>query len=250
MQITIQTIAGTGKQNSDDSIVLKDKVYYESSSGVETEKLSVVSICDGVGGIAGGRKASLFVSESLATAKFYDEDETAIRAFFQRLNNSLLCYAEKNLDEKYMSTTCTALINTSQGLFVAHIGNCRLYRMQGKYLKQLSTDQTMYHLLKSSGVFEENEITNKNEIYACLGGGNQDYSNSLVVKKLGDNYSNETFILTSDGIHDYLSEEVMEKILVESMSDEYALNKIVEKAKACGSKDDCSIVIIRNNKLI
>lgn len=246
MQITVQTIAGKSKQNSDDSVVVSGNVFYETLTCIETETLQFVSICDGVGGNAGGKKASLFVSEKLATTSCDSMDECGLKSFFSKLNRELIDYAKTFPQEKNMATTCTALINSQLGFYLVHVGNCRLYKLQGIYLKQLSSDQTIHQLLKTCAVFEESDLTNKNEIYACMGGGSDDYCSSLVVKKLGDSYKNELLILTSDGIHDYLTEEELEQILINSDNDECATRNIIEMAREKGSSDDCSIVIIRS----
>lgn len=246
MTITIYTMQEKTKLNSEDSVVAEKMVFSETMHCIDTKTWHVISICDGVGGNPGGKEASLFVSNMIASASFDDMNEEEIKAFFSKINNELLCYAATLPDEKNMATTCTALINSNNGLFLVHIGNCRLYKLQGKYLKQLSSDQTIHQLLKSSCVFEDAEKNNKNEIYACMGGGSTQYSYHLIVKKLGESYKNENLIMTSDGIHDYVSDAEMERLLNESEDDKSAVRKIVNFARNNGSTDDCSIIIVRS----
>lgn len=87
------------------------------------------------------------------------------------------------------------------------IGNTRAYVLQGRYLKQLTVDHTVYNKLLKMGRIDEASQCNKNEIPNCLGGKDASLASALSVTPL------QTFsllLLTSDGVHDFVSIDELE----------------------------------------
>ena len=145
-----------------------------------------------------------------------------------------------------MATTFSGLIFTQASVYLVHIGNTRVYRRQGMYLKQITTDQTMYQLLLSRCMYEDAENCNKNEIYACFGGGNSAYIQPLIIEKIDNIQDDDIFVMTSDGVHEYVPIENVESLIgMDSDRYEEQLSNIVMNARKNGSPDDCSIVTIR-----
>ena len=66
--------------------------------------------------------------------------------------------------------------------------------------------------------------------------------NLLQVSILERDYSG--FLITSDGIHDYLDEEVLEDFIAECDYSEQSFERLIQKAKDSGSSDDKSILLI------
>ena len=86
---------------------------------------------------------------------------------------------------------------------------------------------------------------NKNEIRGCFGGGNSAYADSLVVKRIENGVNVTTFLLTSDGIHEFVDIDTMEALLTEGTDDSEIVKKLVCLALENGSKDDMTAVIVR-----
>ena len=106
-----------------------------------------------------------------------------------------------------MATTFTAMIISAEKGIFAHTGNTRICQLNGSYLKQLTDDHTMYQYLLDTGNFEGAENCNRNMINSCLGGGRDDYLRNLDVKAFYEEKIPSGFIMTSDGIHEYNSED-------------------------------------------
>ena len=137
------------------------------------------------------------------------------------------------------------MVAAKDGYYLIHAGNTRLYVMQGSYLKQLTTDHTTYNWLMECGQYEAAETCRKSEINCCFGGGTQRYANRLIVEKVFGKYFPDTFLLTSDGIHDFVSLDCMEDALSSSDSDSEAAQIITDTARKNGSTDDTTIIILR-----
>ena len=140
-----------------------------------------------------------------------------------------------------MATTLTGLCVKDGVMKLFHIGNTRIYAMQGHYLKQLTSDHTVYNWLKSLGRLEEAEACNKNEITSCFGGGDEKLLQKLQIQSVS---AVKTLLITSDGIHEYVSIDDLENILNSDIPNEEKCTAMQEAAQNAGSTDDMTAVLI------
>lgn len=230
MKISAVTRCGSGKNNSEDRILIGSRILCNEEFTGEVPPC-VIGIADGVGGNAGGDIAAQFVCERLSE---YAPDMDG----FAGVNAALLEFARKTPGKETMASTFSGIF---PGGKLLHIGNTRVYAVQGGYLKQLTEDMTTYNYLRSLRRFEEAEHCRKNEITACFGGGIP----FLFKPYIADQDIFGSFIITSDGVHDYLNIDIIEDILSSSKNDIGTCQKVVKKALECGSDDDISILIVR-----
>ena len=109
----------------------------------------------------------------------------------------------------------------------------------------MTVDHTTYDWLVECGQYEAAKTCRKSEINCCIGGGSQKYIKRLVVEKIFDDFFPNTLLLTSDGIHDFVTIDCMEDTLSSSNSDFDAIRIIAELARKNGSTDDTTIIILR-----
>lgn len=227
MKISAVTRCGSGKNNSEDRILIGSRILCDEEFSGEVPPC-VIGIADGVGGNAGGDIAAQFVCERLAECS-PDGDG------FAAVNAALLELARKTPGKERMASTFSGIF---PGGKLLHIGNTRVYAVQGGYLKQLTEDMTTYNYLRSLGRFEEAEHCRKNEITACFGGG----SVSFFMPGTSE-ISAGRVLITSDGVHDHISADIIEDILSGADSDISACRRIVQAALEHGSEDDISVMI-------
>jgi protein phosphatase len=193
----------------------------------------IIGISDGVGGNAGGELASQFLCERVLSLS---EGNILYKA--TDLNESLLKYAFSINGKEKMAATFSAVV-FGEDTRILHIGNTRIYAVQGSYLKQLTTDHTTYNHLKLRGLHEEAEHCNKSEIVSCFGGGTNKLfspdSKIVTFRKI---------LMTSDGIHDYVDIDSMEDIICSEKSNAEKCNEILNIASDNGSCDDMSIIFV------
>ena len=143
-----------------------------------------------------------------------------------------------------MATTLSGVASFNGATQVFSIGNTRVYLLQGrKYLKQLTTDDTTLNYLLATGQLSPEEAESfdrKNEITACFGGG---AAHLFKMKCSTIESLSSPFMMTSDGIHDYISIDLMEDIIAENGITVLACEAMISAARAAGSKADISIVI-------
>ena len=244
MIVTAAVRKGTNKQACDDIAIINGSVINEATYAGQPSSLRIVGVTDGVGGNSGGKEASTFVAGALAKLGFASS-EAAIREQINVLNHNLLSYAAATRGKEQMATTLTAIVTSADQHFLLHIGNTRMYVAQGSYLKQLTTDHTTYQWLLSHGQFEEAEHCNKNEISACLGGGNDALAKPLEIRRVFEDGLPSVMIFTSDGIHEYIDIDRLEELVFSGEPDNDIITQAMDEAAANGSTDDKTLIIVR-----
>lgn len=183
------------------------------------------------------------ICENVYNADHIDD----VRCLFEKMNGKLLKYADSLKDKKEMATTLTGLLFTNNTIYLIQSGNTRLYSLQGSYLKQITVDQTTYQRLVSIGDFETAERCNRNEIYGCFGGGDEKFVKSLRIESVFQDSFPRVVLITSDGVHEYVSIDDMEDIINAEIEDTEKVESLVCLAEKNGSPDDKTVVIIRKD---
>lgn len=228
---------GANKVCSEDTILANGQICKDSYFSFDASG-NCAAVADGVGGNAGGQEASEFVLNMLKTGIVGDAKEAALR-----INEELISYAKTIPEKEHMATTLTALLfHDEKPTCVLHVGNTRLSAIQGEYLKQITRDHTTAEFLRSRGDFDAADNAPQSEITSCFGAGNAAIISQLQVYEINKNYAG--FVITSDGLHDYLDEEVVEDFIVSGVFSEDAFKSLVQQARENGSVDDISVIVV------
>ncbi len=196
-------------------------------------------VADGMGGYGGGEIAS-----EIATTSFdqfltnlpegLDDAELrkAVCEWFASAQN-LIEARQQEPGLEQMGTTFTGIFSYENRFYMLNAGDSRVYRLRYQILRQLSTDHSERERLGDPSV-------PSNLIYNALG-----VCNSFVdVKNLSDEapiVDGDTYIICSDGLHDMLSDEVIEAILNNGGS----TRELVDAALEAGGKDNCTVISLR-----
>lgn len=237
MKIIAVTRKGMNKTENEDRIVVGKTVLAGGTLSCEMES-GILAVADGVGGNNGGAAASGFVADRLCALP----DITA--GALQEINAALLALSMEKTEYNGMASTLSGILFSEGKNRLFSVGNTRVYLLQsGRYLKQLTEDDTVLNYLLTSGQLAPEEaegFDRKNEITACFGGGAAD----LFQMKISDiDAVTAPVLITSDGIHDYVSVDQMEEIIGEHGLTETACEEMISQARVSGSCDDSSIII-------
>ena len=237
MKIIAVSQKGMNKIENEDRIVVGKSIL---AGGALTSYMEcgLVAIADGVGGNNAGSVASHFIANKICALTEITEET------LRRINAELLALSMEKPEYNGMATTLSGMLFAGASACLFSVGNTRVYFLQGgKYLKQLTKDDTTLSYLLDTGRLTEEDVGSfdrKNEITACFGGGRED----LFKIKFNDIESVVSpILLTSDGIHDFLSADQMEDIIEEYGLTETACEEMISKARMLGSCDDASIVL-------
>ena len=233
---------GVNKAESEDAVLIGNKVICDTVGEYEIPQNGFICVADGVGGHNGGRAASHYVLNSLSEKSPTPEQ---LRSTVLQINTDLLKKSEAKREFCEMATTLSGIYLFEESAWVLHIGNTRVYAKQGNYLKQLTSDHTVYNWLNSLGRFEEAEKCKKNEIVSCLGGGKANLVERLTVFDL-NHYS--TLLFTTDGVHDYVSIDFLEDIISSGKGGTTICKEILAEAVVAGSEDDLTAMLLVNQE--
>ena len=237
MKVYAHTKKGKEKEENQDRIVVGYNILASGTYSTFLDR-GIVAVADGVGGNSGGVVASSYVANEFA--KLIEINE----ASFININNQLLDLASKNVNISKMATTASGIYIDGNKISMFHIGNTRVYSVQGGYLRQLTVDDTLVEFLVRTGQLTHEEaetFERRNEINACFGGN----SNLFDIKLSEFDISNiSKLLITSDGVHEYISIDDIEDILASDRTGIEICETIVQKSLENDSDDDLSIVLI------
>lgn len=237
MNIIAITRKGTNKAENEDRIVIGKNLLADGS--IQTSFFSgVVAVADGVGGNNAGAVASHFVAQNLTSIGNVSQE------VFTQLNSELIQLSETRTDYSKMATTLSGIGVNGGKTVLFSVGNTRVYLLQGrKYLKQLTKDDTTLNYLLSTGLLTAETVDSfdrKNEITACFGGGT---TQLLKIKCNPIELFASPFLMTSDGIHDYVSVDQMEDIIAAHGISLSTCEALIMAAHDGGSHDDTSVIM-------
>lgn len=177
----------------------QDSCYY-----LNTPFGVVITVCDGMGGMNGGKKASsLAVTKILNTFKEAQEDsdiKEIIEKAIKAANDDILAFAEDNPEFTGMGTTATVAVINDDSAILAHVGDSRIYQLRGKKKVFRTFDHSMvFDLVRRKVITEEQARLSEqsNVITRALGAKP---SSELVVDIEERPYKKgDRFILCTDG---------------------------------------------------
>jgi protein phosphatase len=224
------------------------------------DTMGLYIVADGVGGHAKGEIASQESVDQVASwvrAHLIEIDEMlAIRDEdslwrVRRLLESGIqsaCYmvfglAQQDPEKKGMSTTMSVLLLRNGHVFLAQVGDSRVYRMRGESLTQMTEDHTLINYKLKHGLITPEEAKNaggKNVITRAV--GHKDYVQVDTFDEPAR--PGDRFLLCTDGLHGYLPDdhEVVELMRVDPLDD--AVLQAIDLANERGGKDNITAVMV------
>lgn len=177
----------------------QDSCYY-----INTPLGTVITVCDGMGGMNGGKKASsTAVTTILNTFKEADAKsdlkELIVKAI-KNANDAIIAFADSNPDFAGMGTTTTVAVFNEKSAVLAHVGDSRIYQLRGRRKVFRTFDHSMvFDLVRRKVITEEQARLSEqsNVITRALGAKP---SASLLVDVAERPYKKgDRFILCTDG---------------------------------------------------
>ena len=234
------TDSGKVRSHNEDSVtILKN---------ASDEYLLVVA--DGMGGHRKGEVASSIAVSRLGK-RFNDTPSigTKLDAVnwlndnINLINKEILEYGENNVDSKGLGTTVVVALLTKSYLIFGNIGDSSGYVIKNNKLHKVTKAHTLVNLLVEAGNLTEEEAKThpkKNILMKALG-----VSEKCELDIFDVDIESEAILLCSDGLTNMLSDEQIEKVLLdEEMDEEEKVNKLIMKCNARGGNDNISVAYL------
>lgn len=215
-------------------------------SGYAGEHLFIVA--DGMGGHAGGDVASALAIQAIATNDrafdSVDEAEQVLSAALLEANQELAETVFEHPELTGMGTTVSGLIRVGDKVVIAHIGDSRIYRFRDGALEQITKDHTFVQRLVDSGRITPEEAAvhpRRSVLMRVLGDVdiNPEIDTMVVDTRPGDRW-----MLCSDGLSGYVTEEKVAEILAEQPDAATAAQALVDESLDHGAPDNVTVVLV------
>jgi serine/threonine protein phosphatase PrpC len=193
----------------------------------------VAAIADGIGSAKGGRVAAETAVRGFLDG-FFDLPETMeVRRAAARILNSLNGWIQSQgqRDPKLVGMGCTftALVLRGRVAHVLHVGDTRAYRLRNDRLTRLTSDHV-----------REDGAGRPRILYRALGVETEvrlDYAAQPMAR-------HDRFLLCSDGVHGFLTDEAIADILRERVASEDSARALVAAALQSGGTDNCTALVV------
>ncbi len=224
----------------------EDSLYLPQAEGVQ-----LVAVADGMGGHAGGKRASAAAIEAVSSSiskssQSLEQDPVQrIRQAIKAANEEI--YQEAQLDEgcRGMGTTLTLALLFCDQFIAANIGDSRLYHFDGWNLTQVTHDHSFVAVLVANGAITELEASShpqRNIITRSLGTSLNEEADFFVRRwSEGD-----ILLLSTDGLHGSVKDEEIEASLRLNISLHALAGRLVKLALKAGATDNISVVLAKN----
>ncbi len=221
MQFAYKKHKGLVREEQEDSMA-----HWPKTSKAAKEKLFAVA--DGLGGLPDGEIAS---SNAVKAVMDYTSEHKGIESLAEL--KAAVMQAQQAVDEQnkdrniddYMATTLTLAYLNGDQLWVAHVGDCRLYRVRDQKLELLTEDHAIdrYTLSRAVGFPGEFKVDTK----------------KLKVRE-GDQ-----LLLCSDGLYGMVEENDLLQPLLTHQDASAAVDALLKSALDNGGHDNISIYVIQ-----
>ncbi len=247
----------SGKNNEDNYAV---SAYVVSDSDPTPSIVAVVA--DGVGGHQAGEVASSIAVEvisQLIAESDAGHPLATLEGAFHRANQAIYSQATINPNNAGMSTTAACVWILGDQLYMASMGDSRIYLKRGDEFIQLSIDHTWVQEAIESGVLTRDQVRshpNAHLIRRYLGSKQPaipdfrinlppDGSNGNTAANQGMNLdAGDTLLLCSDGLTDLVSDNEIQSAL-ERYPLEEVLDHLIKLANSRGGHDNITIIGIQ-----
>jgi protein phosphatase len=231
MQIEFITHTGLQRKNNEDRCLV---------NALDNGRALLV-IADGMGGHAAGEVAAQLAVDSFRG--FIPRGPGDLCRQIEEAHNEILKQSLSNFALGGMGTTLTALFISDRAAFWAHVGDTRIYHLHKESLTRITDDHTIPGtLLKRAEITREQARLHPygNILTRCAGCERHEPDSGAFDLAKGD-----LVLLSSDGLHDLMSDEEIAAILSVDSSLGKKLDRMISRCLEAGGRDNITAVLAR-----
>ena len=243
METFYLTDTGIVRDHNEDSVII-----VKNSDGS-----ILMAVADGMGGHKAGEVASSIAISYLSNRfmeSFFKMNKASavewIKTCVNEINGQIFKYTEENPESKGMGTTLVMSIITDEYILFGNIGDSSGFVIKDNKIHKVTHDHTLVNLLLAAGELTPEEAKNhpkKNILMNALG-----INDPIEIDVFDCNMDVNDILLCSDGLTTMISEEQIEKVLLEdSVTTEEKVVKLIKKANNRGGNDNISVAYLKKD---
>jgi protein phosphatase len=206
-------------------------------------------IADGMGGHNAGEVASAMLVDQIKDAwgkVSITKQASWLTWITEQLNTanlSILEQAKNTVGQQGMGTTGVLMVIENNKCHIGWVGDSRAYTLKNKNLVQETIDHTMLQELVNKGAISAETAKNantKNLLSQAIGVREKiSVDTATIAIESGD-----TIMLSTDGLHDYLTEQEINHYLSQFSTERDVCDDMVNQALAQNSRDNLTVGLI------
>ena len=209
-------------------------------------------LADGMGGYNGGEVASklavlsavIYLKENFDKTKEYKKEEILdiLKKTIEYANHEVFYKAKHAEDLEQMGTTLEICLIYNERVFIAHIGDSRIYRIRKGIMRKITKDHSYVQTLVEDGTITKEEAEHhpkKNMLMKALG-CEAKVEADIMVKGF---QKDDVILICSDGLTNMVSEEQIHNIIDNDI--ENASRILIDEANNNGGLDNITLIIIK-----
>ena len=218
-------------------------------AGEISQEITFAVVCDGMGGAKAGNVASTtavksiseYIANSYRKNMSLDDITKMLRNAIISANIEVYDMAAQNEQLQGMGTTVVAAVVRGGNAVVANVGDSRVYLVDDN-ITQLTTDHSIVQTLIESGKItaEDAKVHPRKNVITRALGAESDVAVDIAEYNLSEN---NTLLLCTDGLTNFVSEEDILKTFKEN-DISVVSEKLVELANQGGGGDNITAVTL------
>jgi len=245
------TNKGGVRSNNEDSLIVQDTLISNLSMEIPESyrgrsSNAVFCVADGIGGSQKGEVASFLVLSHLQTHFSEITDEESFSRVIYDAKELLEEFVKKSPDSFNLGCTLAGVIIRDEHAFIFNIGDCRVYRINGRFFERITKDHSVVQHLLDEGSITEDEMRHhprKNIVTSSVSGDGIPDSVHLRIKEIPIRDLDEFFIC-SDGVWECFSQDEFEMIYEKYQGYQF-LEKILIASLARQSSDNVTSILVK-----
>ena len=225
------------------------------------DDLGLYMVADGMGGHAAGEIASnsavevvtRYVQQSLNELTVVTENGNTPREIYGKIvvdavltaNEQICAQSAQNAEWEGMGTTISGFLVQGSLLWLAHVGDSRVYRLRGGMLEQLTEDHSWVNeQIRRKLLTPEEAKTHRwrNVITRALGHKLELRVDAGMINIIPE----DIYLICSDGLTGMVDDPLIEKILkMYSYDLPSACANLVQKANEAGGVDNITVILLK-----
>lgn len=242
------TEKGSKRQCNEDRILISNTkgntILSEGLLNGETEGPFLALICDGAGGTNGGQIAAEIAAGGFIGFDIASASPLSLYSHIHSINDRIR-------DEQRCLNNCPLMAAAAAGIMflenrfmLFHLGDSRIYEMQNGFLVQKTRDHTL--ACERGGWNTSASGPARNMLTRYFGGSGHARRSDIMKGFIKEDES--LFLLCSDGVHQKIPVEALERIMADPSALEEKKRAIMNLSIQNGSADDKSLVLIQYRK--
>ena len=213
------------------------------------EERGIYVVADGMGGHLAGEVASQMAIDAMKhMAEKHDAASISVlREAVCEAHEAISARARANQNCSGMGTTLSAMWRGGRYMYIAHVGDSRIYRFRNDELEQITQDHSLVEELVRARIITREEARThprRNIITRALGTQGDNLPDLLAADiKPGD-----LWLLCTDGLCGMVSDEEIARVLSSGATLEMMAGSLIEKALDAGGRDNVTLVLCREEE--